>query len=157
MHQNIARFDEFDVSWLQGSQCILAVAKDNLRGFRSVSSFFSSLREARESTRAAGWILDLRSCQKVPEELWNWVQTSWYPQMIDEGLARQAVVLPLEPSARRQWRALDFPDLEQQVFENASRGIQWLGQEPVQVHRPAASNVAHLKRTAPRPAVAAVA
>lgn len=158
MHQNIVRFDEFDVSWLQGSQCILAAARNNLRGFRSVSSFFSSLREARESTRAAGWILDLRACQKVPEELWNWVVSSWYPQIADEGLRRQALVLPLDAAASGQWQALQLEQVEQRVFSSTPRAIQWLGQEADSAHPiDTSSSVVALRRAKPSPAVAAVA
>ena len=75
----------------------------------------------------------MRACQKVPEELWNWVITSWYPQLAGEGLKRQAVILPLDPGARAQWKALKVDGLVQKHYEKPSRAIAWLGEMPARM------------------------
>ncbi|MFK7957611.1 MAG: hypothetical protein AB8B96_16040 [Lysobacterales bacterium] len=129
MHQHICQTEAYDISWIEGSQCLVVVVREGVQGFRGVSKFFSSLREARSAKAAEGWVLDLRKSHKIPEELWNWVHASWFPQLTDEGLRRQALILPEAAAARSQWRGLEISALSQEEFSSLPRAIMWLGTE----------------------------
>lgn len=127
MHKTLSQSKEYDISWISGSQCLLVAVRDGVHGFRGVSQFFSSLREARCTENAASWLLDLRQARKIPDELWTWVDASWFPQVVGEGLRRQALVLPEAAAGRAQWRSLKVASLENQVFTSVPRAIMWLG------------------------------
>ncbi len=127
MHKQLHQTDAYDISWINGSQCLMVVVRDGVQGFHGVSKFFSSLREARGVKQAEGWVLDLRQSHKIPEELWKWVHGSWFPQLADEGLRRQALIMPDSPAARSQWRSLKISTLDQEIFTSAPRAIMWLG------------------------------
>ncbi len=129
MHQSLSRSSDFDISWIEGSECMLAVVRNSMHGFRGVSTFFSRMRDSRCQTESISWALDLRDARKIPDELWNWVSASWYPQLVDEGLRRQALILPSAGPARAQWKSLQARSLVQESFASVPRAIMWLSTE----------------------------
>lgn len=136
MHKSLCRSSDYDISWIEGSECLLAVVRNSMHGFRGVSTFFSSMRDSRGTSGAINWAIDLRDARKIPDELWNWVSASWYPQMVDEGLRRQALILPSAGPARAQWKSLQARSLVQEAFTSVPHAIMWLSteydQSPVQ-------------------------
>ncbi|MDJ0656092.1 MAG: hypothetical protein QNJ40_18155 [Xanthomonadales bacterium] len=135
MHRLLVDKEEYRLAWLNGSDCLLASARDELIGFRTVSTFFSEIREFRAASGAHALVLDIRPMAKLPDELWAWVGRCWYTQMIELGLKRQAVVAPLNLSAKMQWRGLAVPRLASKNFTKVSKAIHWISSDSAE-HRP---------------------
>ena len=81
-------------------------------------------------------MLDIRPIAKLPDELWAWVSRCWYAQMIELGLKRQAVVAPLNLSAKMQWRGLRLRRLQSKNFTAVSKAIHWISSDGI-YERPA--------------------
>ncbi|MEM9530120.1 MAG: hypothetical protein AAGA23_04320 [Pseudomonadota bacterium] len=130
MHQNLVKTEDFGIAWLEGSACLLATVYPSMQGFRGVSTFFSNMRQCRSKTRADAWILDVRNARKIPEELWSWVESSWFPQLVDEGLKRQALLVPASGAARSQWEHLQINDMKQEVLDSLPLAVSWISEDP---------------------------
>ncbi len=127
MHRVLVKNADYEIAWIDGCQCLLAGIRNGKIGREGVEAFFRELKDARNNLRASALALDLRAAHRLPDDIWDWLQETWYPRMMAQGLRRQAMVWPKELPARIQWRGLKAEGLEREEFDKLPAAIHWLG------------------------------
>lgn len=127
MHRVLVKNEDYEISWIDGCQCLLAGIRSGTIGREGIDSFFRELKDARNNMQARSLALDLRAAARMSEDIWKWLQETWYPRMVNQGLNRQATINPRALAARIQWRTLKIAGLARQEFDKLPPAIHWLG------------------------------
>ncbi len=127
MHRVLVKNGDYEINWIDGCECLLAAIKNPSIGREGMEAFFRELKDARNNMQASSLALDLRASGRLPHDVWEWLQDTWYPRIAEQGLKVQATVRPKDLAARLQWRSLTVADLTQERFDKLPAAIHWLG------------------------------